>query len=280
MDHFISPLLPVYDNEMSVQGSNQFLSPVLPIDTINIPKEGGNMLSIAVCDDNIRECAHIAAKIKGILRELKVPFLLCQFHSGKELLKAPEAFDILFLDIIMDGLDGMKTAELFRKTAADKLLIFISSSRKYVFEAYDVEAFWYLVKPIDDKKLKKALQRAVQKLEKSPKSFLIVNKDRQKKKLFLDNIYYFEIKGRMIYVHGTDGIFTYYEQIGRLEERLIGEGFFRCHKSYLINLKYVDTYNRQEAVLDNGEKIMIAKRRYEEFGKEILAYMRTNGGIL
>lgn len=238
------------------------------------------MLSIAVCDDDIRECASIAAKIKEILREFNVPFILCQFHSGKELLKAQESFDILFLDIIMDGLDGMKTAELLRKKAVDKLLIFISSSRKYVFETYDVEAFWYLVKPIEDKKLKKALQKAVQKLEKSPKSFLLVNKERQQKKLFLDDIYYFEIKGRMIYVHGMDDVFNYYEQIGRLEERLMGEGFFRCHKSYLINLKYVAAYNRQEAVLDNGEKIMIAKRRYEEFCREILAYMRANGGIL
>lgn len=79
-------------------------------------------------------------------------------------------------------------------------------------------------------------------------------------------------------VHGTEGLFTYYGQIGVLEKTLQEKGFFRCHKSFLINLKYADVYNRQEVLLANGEKIMIA-RRYEEFGKAILAYMRKSGGI-
>lgn len=92
--------------------------------------------------------------------------------------------------------------------------------------------------------------------------------------MFLDEIYYFEIKGRIIDIHGTDGIFAYYEQIGVLEKSLQKKGFFRCHKSYLINLRYVNVYNRQEVILDNGERIVIAKRRYEEFCKEILEYMK------
>ena len=86
-------------------------------------------------------------------------------------------------------------------------------------------------------------------------------------------------RGRQINVHEEKESFTYYEQIGNLEKKLTGKGFFRCHKSYLLNLKHVEAYNRQEAILDNGERILIAKRRYESFCKEILAYMRKNGGI-
>lgn len=238
------------------------------------------MLSIAVCDDEIIECCNMAKRIKEILEEMKVPCMIRQFGSGRELLQASENFDIMFLDIIMCNLDGMRTARLFRERAFDKILIFVSSSREYVLEAYDVEAFYYLLKPIDDKKLKRVLQKAVHKIESHSQEFLIVSKERQKKKLFLDDIYYFEIRGRMIDVHGAEGIFTYYEQIGILENSLRDKGFFRCHKSYLINLKYVDAYNRQEVILENGEKILIAKRRYEEFCKEILRFMRKNGGII
>ena len=75
-------------------------------------------------------------------------------------------------------------------------------------------------------------------------------------------------------------VFLAIEQIHVLEQNLRNKGFFRCHKSYLINLKYVDVYNKQEVILDNGEQITIAKRRYAEFCREILAYMRKNGGIL
>ncbi len=238
------------------------------------------MLSIAVCDDEVIECCNMAKRIKEIMEEMKIPCIIRQFRSGGELLRALESFDIVFLDIIMQDLDGMKTAQVFREKASDKILIFVSSSREYVFEAYDVEAFQYLLKPVDDRKLKNVLQKAVIKTQIRSKEFIIVSRERQKKKLFLDDIYYFEIKGRIVDAHGPEGIFTYYEQIGELENKLRDKGFFRCHKSYLINLKYVDGYSRQEVVLENGEKIVIAKRRYDEFVQEMLKVMRKNGGIL
>ncbi len=238
------------------------------------------MLSIAVCDDEVIECCNMARKIKEILGDMKIPCIIRQFRSGGELLQALESFDIIFLDIIMQGLDGMKTAQIFREKASDKILVFVSSSREYVYEAYDVEAFQYLLKPVDDRKLKSVLQKAVLKTESRLQEFIIVSRERQKKKLFLDAIYYFEIKGRMVDVHGPEGIFTYYEQIGELENKLRDKGFFRCHKSYLINLKYVDGYNRQEVILENGENIVIAKRRYEDFCQAVLKVMRENGGIL
>lgn len=238
------------------------------------------MLSIAICDDEVIECCNMAKRIKEIMEEMKIPCIIRQFQSGGELLQALESFDIVFLDIIMQDMDGMKTAQIFREKAFDKILIFISSSREYVFDAYDVEAFQYLLKPVDDRKLKSVLQKAVLKTENRSQEFIIVSSERQKKKLFLDDIYYFEIKGRVVDVHGAEGIFTYYEQIGELENKLRDKGFFRCHKSYLINLKYVDVYNRQEVILENGEAIVIAKRRYDKFVQEVLKVMRENGGIL
>ena len=180
----------------------------------------------------------------------------------------------------MEGMDGMETARRCRELAYEKILVFLSSSRKYVFEAYDVEAFHYLVKPVDQEKLKNILKRATEKEREFSRDYIVISRERQKRKLFLDTVRYFEIRGRQIDVHEEKGIFTYYEQIGILEKQLEGKGFFRCHKSYLLNLKYVEGYNRQEALLDNGERIIIAKRRYEEFCQAILAYMRENGGIL
>lgn len=238
------------------------------------------MLSIAVCDDEVLVCSQIAGKIKAALEELKVPCQICQFNSGKELLQTPEQFDVVFLDIIMPEPDGMKTAQLLREKSFAGVLIFLSSSREYVFDAYEAEPFWYLVKPVEFRKLKKVLKRAAEKTREQPKEFLIVNCERQKMKLFLADICYFEIKGRMIYAHQLDGIFHFYEQIGLLEQQLQGKGFFRCHKSYLVNLEWVRGYNRQEITLDHGEKIIIAKRRYESFCREMLEYMKKNGGIL
>lgn len=238
------------------------------------------MLSIAVCDDEILDCCHMAKDVKAACERIGKPFILREFHSGEALLQAAEHFDIILLDIIMDGRDGMETARLLRERGFDKLILFISSSREFVFEGYDVEAFAYLVKPVEAKKLDAVLLRAAEKLEQRESASLIIRRDRESRKLLLQDICYFEIRGRVITVHSTGGTFDYYGQIGALEKELSGKGFFRCHKSFLVHLLHVDTYNRREAMLDNGERIMIAERRYEAFCKAFLAYVRQEGGIL
>lgn len=238
------------------------------------------MLSIAVCDDEVLDCCKIAGSIKEILEKLDVPFMVRQFYSGKELIQAAGEFDIIFLDIMMGGMDGMDTARLLRNKAYENILIFISSSRGYVFEAYDVEAFQYLVKPVEQGKLRSILQRAVVKLQKDSREFILIQTKGQTRKLFLKNIYYFEIRGRVISVHSTDGIFQYYGQIGGLEEHLQDKGFFRCHKSFLVNLRCIRRYGHQELLLDNGEKIPMAKRRQAVFEQELMDFMKRTGGIV
>lgn len=185
------------------------------------------MLSIAVCDDEVIECCSLARQIREILEERKLPCIIRRFRSGRELLEASESFDMVFLDIIMCELDGMKTAQIFREKAFGGLLVFVSSSREYVFEAYDVEAFQYLLKPVDKKKLAYVLERAVRRTESRAREFIIASRDRQKKKLFLDDVYYFEIKGRTVDVHGTDSIFTYY---GPMREHITASTIHDIHK--------------------------------------------------
>ncbi len=143
------------------------------------------MLSIAVCDDEVIECCNMAKRIKEILEEMKIPCIIRQFRSGGGLLQALESFDVVFLDIIMQDLDGMKTAQILRERASDKILIFVSSSREYVFEAYDVEAFQYLLKPVEGRKLKSVLQKAVLKTKSRSLEFIMSARKSRKRSYFL-----------------------------------------------------------------------------------------------
>lgn len=238
------------------------------------------MLSIAVCDDDLLFCTRLSEKIRRMLEQLGRDCQIRQFQSGTELLGAVEQFDIIFLDILMADLNGMETAKRFRERSYDKLLIFISSSPDHVWDSYEVEAFWYLVKPVSCRKLEQVLRRAIAKAEEGPQEYLIIQKERRPIKLFLKDILYFEIRGRVMELHGTEGVLPYYGQIGELEKQLSGKGFFRCHKSFLVNLKFVDTYSYQEVLLENGERLPIARRRYESFCQALLEHMKKRGGLV
>lgn len=99
------------------------------------------MLSIAVCDDETMDCCNLCVKIRKIMDELQMPCFIRSFYSGTELLRADETFDIIFLDIIMNDLDGLETARLIREKDYDRFLIFVSSSREFVLDAYDAEPY-------------------------------------------------------------------------------------------------------------------------------------------
>ena len=235
-------------------------------------------LNCIIIDDEPLACELLASYAR------KTPFITLRgtYNSAisamKDIRNTP--VDLIFLDILMEGMDGLETARQCRELSFEKKLIFLTSSRRYVFDAYDVEAFHYLVKPVAQEKLKNVLERAVKKEMSLSSDYLVVSRERQKRKIFLESVRYFEIRGRQIDIHEEKGVFTYYEQMGILEKELEGKGFFRCHKSYLLNLNHVDSYNRQEAILDNGERVIIAKRRYEAFCQAVLANMREHGGIV
>lgn len=239
------------------------------------------MLLLAVCDDIPIECADIAKQIENILKQFSIDFIVKRFFSGQELLHSKESFDMIFLDIKMPEINGMDLAKKIREQGKQSLIIFITSAREYVFEAFDVEAFQYLVKPIQNEKLKNILEKAIKRIQADTKiDFLIISADRQTKKVFLKDILYIESVGRIARIHCRDGILETYEQIGILEDKLSEKNFFRCHKCFLINLDYVDAFHKTEISLDNGEKILLAKRRYEDFQKAILSYMKRKGGII
>lgn len=239
------------------------------------------MLLIAVCDDIPLECADIAKQIETILKQSNADFIIKKFFGGLELIQSRESFDIIFLDIKMPNINGMELAKKIRKQGRQSLIIFITSASEYVFDAFDVEAFQYLLKPIQNDKLKNVLEKATKKMQIDANiDFLMISANRQIQKVFLKDILYIESIGRIIKIHCNNGTLETYEQIGILEDKLSDKFFFRCHKCFLVNLNFVDAFNKTEVRLENGEKIMLAKRRYEDFQKAILSYMKIKGGII
>ena len=239
------------------------------------------MLLIAVCDDIPIECAGIAKQIETILKQSNTDFMIKKFFGGLELIQSRESFDIIFLDIKMPNINGMELAKQIRKQGRQSLIIFITSASEYVFDAFDVEAFQYLLKPIQTDKLKNVLEKATKKMQIDANiDFLMISANRQIQKVFLKDILYIESIGRIAKIHCNNGTLETYEQIGILEDKLSDKFFFRCHKCFLVNLNFVDAFNKTEVRLENGEKIMLAKRRYEDFQKAILSYMKIKGGII
>lgn len=240
-----------------------------------------NKMKIAVCDDEKAIRDDIAHKIKLFYPETDI-FL---FESGTKLLAAAEAFDIIFLDIQMEGINGMDAARTLRKKGCAAELIFVTALKEYVYEAFDVDAFHFLVKPFDKAKFYEILNAAVKKKQKQKEcpsaplkeeKSISVKIGRITSKIYLKDIIYAEVFNRKIVLHTTDGEFEFYGKMSWLEKEL-GEDFFRPHRAYLVSLRYVSRYDATGIFLENGQTVIMAKQKYEEFVKKYFAYARKDG---
>ena len=233
-------------------------------------------LNIAICDDEkiIRE------QIKE-LAEKEIPGVCAGLYgTGDALLAAGKQFDIVFLDIQMEGTDGIETAKRLRQRDEDTILIFITGIREYVFQAFDVAAFHYLLKPIEEDKFREVFQRAGLELEKrkSKRRETVFIKTRNRSfSLEKDSILYIESRGKKVEIHTTGETIEAYASMNEMEGRLGGE-FFRCHRGYLVNMAYVAEYDSGSITLNNGEYVYLAKEKYGEFVKAYMRYLRNGVG--
>ena len=233
------------------------------------------MIHIAICDDEKHMSDHIRSMISDFFRKKNQEISLHMFSSGEELLSYNGQIDILFLDIQMKDMDGMETA---RKLRADKFrgfLVFITVLKEMVFQSFEVQTYDYLVKPVDKKQFEKTMERLYASTQNASEDSLLVQKGYEGRIIQKDEIVFCEIIDRKIYLNLASGeVVDYYERIENLETKLDNR-FYRCHRSYLINLKHLKGYKNGTAYMDNGKEIPVSRLRSKEFSSVVLQYMKN-----
>ena len=236
------------------------------------------MIKIAICDDE----KNIRSYLTSLIREQNTECEITEYASADEYLSSGMEHDLLFLDIELkgsaSGMDGMGMARQIRGMEQIKqpVIIFVTGYEKYVYDAFDVDASGYLVKPVNEQRFAEVFNRAQDKIlseSEQKKKTLLIQYAGANKAIPLENIYYMESQKHKIVLYTKDRELEYYAKIGELEEELQGH-FCRIHKGYLVNLSYVDEYSRTEIILTNGDKLPLSKYKYEDFVKSYLHFMQ------
>ena len=241
------------------------------------------MIKIAICDDE----ANVRAYLISLIRAQSCPCEIVEYASAGDCLADTQEIDLLFLDIELTtdrpGLDGMALARKIREqvTEIQPVIIFVTGYERYVFDAFDVGAFQYLLKPVDEEKFAKVFSRAVAQIgtaREKPGRVLTLQSANISKSVPLDSICYIESSNHKVELHLKDGEFACYAKIGDLEVELQDQ-FFRIHKGYLVNLSYVDGYSKSEVTLTNGERLLLSKYKYQDFVKAYLRFLKRGAGL-
>lgn len=232
------------------------------------------MITVAVCDDEKYLTDQIKKLVSEFFRGKNTEASVVCFSNGEDLLKYDKSIDILFLDIQMNGMDGMEAAKELRNRNFGGYIIFITILEEMVFQSFEVQAYDYLVKPIEEKKFKRTMERLFASMKNVNEEKLLVQKGYERSIISFDDIVFCEIIDRKVYLHlASADVVDFYDRIENLEARLDSR-FFRCHRSYLINLKYLKSYKNGVAYMENGKEIPISRLRGKAFSEVVLQYMK------
>lgn len=233
------------------------------------------MFKIAICEDEKYQQKLLENYLKEIFNSLSYEYELYIFNSGEELFdNYPENIDIFFLDIQMDKLNGMDVAKKIRLIDNQRSeIIFITSLIEYVQEGYEVRAYRYLLKPIKFDDLKKHTISCIEELSKNRNNYIVVNDKSDTYKINISDITYVEIQGKEMIIHTINEIYNVKLSMNKIEKELREYHFFRCHRSFLINLMYVNKIKQYIAILENKEEVPISRYKFKEFKVILCDYL-------
>lgn len=230
-------------------------------------------VKIAICDDSAKDTEILS---KALL-DYDHTFNIISYSDGAllmdTLLGGEFTADILFLDIFMPGLDGIRTAQQIRAIYKDLLIIFITTSKDFYPQAYEVFAFNYVIKPFSREQLYTVLQRALEAVSKTDNYKILIQYKGISHTVDCRDILYIESQSRLLLFFLADGnVLRCYGKLDEMEWELPKQYFLRCHQSFMVNLSYVsemgDKYFRVGKSL-----ISISKKYWKDAKDKYYAYL-------
>lgn len=235
------------------------------------------MLHIAVCDDNIDELSNMAHLINEyrLSRNLNCEYAV--FHNGFDLISTLEKgkkFSFYCLDIIMPAYTGLDVAKEIRQFDKNAPIVFFTSSHEFALESYSVNAINYVIKPVTKEKFFFTIDKVLEHLKIEQYEAIVVKSSDGIQRILLSNLVYAEVEGRNVFYHLISGkkIECTEPFLPVCEKLLKYCQFIKTHRSYIINMQYIDTIGNNTLMLQDQSSVPIAQGKTREIKEKYLAF--------
>lgn len=233
------------------------------------------MTNICLCDDNTVILEKYEGYLKKIADKYDFNIYIKIFNSGEKIIEYFEKvtksnIDIIFMDIIMDRMNGVDTSRVLREKGYRGEIIYLTDSREFAADAYDTFPFCYLMKSEYQEKLEEVFIRAANRKMYKIKDGILCKKGSVIKRIQLDDIQFIEAFGRNIIIYMQKEAFEIIAKMEIVEEKLRDKGFLRTSRSYIVNLKYVKNILKNKLEMYSGEIVPLSVKYSMAVKKEIM----------
>ena len=233
------------------------------------------MLLIAIAEDDPQDAAALRACVRHFFEEAGEACDIREFSDGIQLVRSPETYDVVFLDIRMGELDGVETARFLRRISQSTVLIFVTNMAQFAIHGYEVDAMDFILKPIDQPAIDRVLTKAMKRIQGRTGVQLILKTPAGTTRISSNSVYYVEVYNHELVYHTDGGDVRVRGQLSEVHERLENQHFMLCNRSYLVNLRYISSLSENHLIVA-GASIPISKSRRKEIEQRFVDYLGEN----
>lgn len=232
-------------------------------------------MRIAICEDNKAHAEILERMILLWAKQENIKVSIGYYRSGEEFLfkmREDARYDLAFLDIQLDKMNGVQLARLIRKEDKTIILVFTTGEDRYLQQGYEVSAFRYLMKPLKKTEVAATLKKANELVEENRRDAVIVTCGDESRRIFKNDIYYIEVDNHYIVLHMKDSVIRFKEKLKNFEQQFQEPQFCKCHRSFIVNLHYVSKISRERVLMENEEEIPVSRARWDDLNRCYLIY--------
>lgn len=230
---------------------------------------------IAICDDDRATVEMIQSLVADWASIRKLQVHIDAFPSAEAFLfhyADRKDYDILLLDVEMKSMNGIELAKTIRIENDKVQIVFITGFPDFMAEGYEVAALHYLIKPVKNEKLYEVLDRAMGAIRANPR-YLVLPSGKETVRIIADDILYVESDGHYVLLHTVKETHRLRLTIPQAEI-LLGDGFFRCGRSFVVGLKFVSRITKTSVFLENGTELPLSRGLYDSMNLSLIRYLR------
>lgn len=229
-------------------------------------------MKIAICDDQMAMHTELKKHLENYAQKRNLIMIYNDYTNGFDLISSQNEYDIIFMDYQMAEIDGLETARQIRKKNNETAIIFLTSFPDIVFDTFEVNAYRFLVKPIDDKKLEFALDSFLADNDES--NYILIKTDDSNKKININDIIYIEASDKYCNIRTNEGTILFKKTLSEIEKMLPEDKFFRCHRTYLVGFRHIVSHTSTDILFDNKERALISRVKISPFKKAFTNYIK------
>lgn len=236
------------------------------------------MIKIAVCDDDTDIIRSLREFIAEYSENNSIEYDVQSFPSGEKLLGSNQSFDLIFLDIEMSGIDGLKTAQKLREKDKRARIVYVTNHSECALRSYSVHPFDFVVKPFVKERIMNVLSELSRYLSERQEADAVIQLKGEDGPLMLNlrNIYAFEYTGnRRITVYTKSEEYRIRGSLSDIFSLVSSESFVSPHKSFIVNMEHIDKLNNFSLFTTNGLEIPVAQKKLKDFQNEFSRFIKT-----